>query len=117
MSQRLYTLAQLAEQLQKPLTSLVMARDMLPLCPSKRDEYGRNLYGRRDVSLLHRYLIEGDKAALSESAAGARAAYVAAIVGNVADRKAALEAEFQRIVTGQVESTAEQDTAIIEALE
>src|SRR3954471_22748267 len=107
-----YTLAQLAELLQKPLTVLVMARNALPLCPAVRDEHGRNLYGKRDVSLLHRYLIERDETALAESSAAARQSYLAAVVSAGADRKAALEAEFSRVVTGQVEATDDQVNAL-----
>jgi hypothetical protein len=117
MDAKFYTITQLCELLQKQLPTLVMARTLLPLCPARRDEYGRNLYGRRDVSLLHRYLIEGDSTALAESSAVARAEYLAAIAPEGVDRKAALEAEFARIVCGDVESTDEQETALLEALE
>src|SRR5690242_8511028 len=112
MAEKFYNLAQLSELLDKPLFLLVNARSALPVCPNRRDEYGRNLYGRRDVSLFHRYLIERDDAAATESSPAARAAYIDAIAPAGAERHAALEAEFMRIVCGEVESTNEQENAL-----
>jgi hypothetical protein len=116
VNEKRYTLAQLAELLDKPLALLVMARSVLPLCPDQRDQHGRNLYGPRDISLLVRYLLENDRTALTETSEAARESYLAAVAPPGVDRQAALKAELARIEAGLVESTDLQETAILDAL-
>jgi hypothetical protein len=119
MSDQTFTLPQLSELLQLPLPALVRAREMVPACPVRRDRYGRCLYSKREASLFGRHLLEHDPTVFEESSAAARAEYLAAIVpeGATAEqRTAALEAELRRIINGEVESTAEQENALLEAL-
>lgn len=61
-----YTLSEIAVELGVPLDSVIGAKSMLPISPTRRDAAGMGFYDRKALSLLHRALIEKDPTAFLE---------------------------------------------------
>ena len=63
---REYSLAEIAVELQQPVEAIFNARSMLGIWPTRRDEVGQPFYDQKSLALIDRLLVQRDGTVLLE---------------------------------------------------